>query len=453
MPDLWDALEELVATSQLVIDRPKGATHPRYPEMRYPLDYGYLSDTTAMDGGGIDVWLGSLAERHVTGIVCTVDTLKRDSEIKVLVGCTLDEMRLIEQQHNGDYQRGLLVVRREASPDRPSAWQRLGRWLGLVGRLLAALCLALWPLLASGCGTPRSAKICIAPESEKIRLEGSHLLANWLSPLQLGVEDIAQGRHMLVTYDVEEERLVRPVYGPLARKEPDLAHDLALHTQIWALIVIIFPPQQLAQLSRIVLFTDGYGGMGAFYSPDPRDFARGILSVDLLDADDAMRLASVLVHELGHAVTLTADQQPLPAAARWLPYPLWMRLWNDALRRNMDTWACRQPSSYLCAFMERFWHERYPEWKTIMAVPDQRQRMRLWAQWYYEHRREFVSLYASFDPVEDMAESFRRFVLLPKPTGDTLADHKVRFYYDYPEMIEVRRQIAVRALTNLHARP
>jgi inorganic pyrophosphatase len=28
--------------------------------MIYPLDYGYLEITTSSDGGGIDVWFGSL---------------------------------------------------------------------------------------------------------------------------------------------------------------------------------------------------------------------------------------------------------------------------------------------------------------------------------------------------------------------------------------------------------
>jgi hypothetical protein len=29
----WDALDKLVATSEVVIDRPKGTRHPKYPDM------------------------------------------------------------------------------------------------------------------------------------------------------------------------------------------------------------------------------------------------------------------------------------------------------------------------------------------------------------------------------------------------------------------------------------
>ena len=54
----WKAMTTLVTTNVIVIDRPKGSSHPRYGEAVYPFDYGYLENTTASDGGGIDVWLG-----------------------------------------------------------------------------------------------------------------------------------------------------------------------------------------------------------------------------------------------------------------------------------------------------------------------------------------------------------------------------------------------------------
>ena len=87
----WHMLDRLVAECDLVVDRPRGAAHPRYPEARYPLDYGYLAGTQSGDGDGIDVWLGSLPERRVTGVICTVDGTQRDAEVKVLLSCTPQE--------------------------------------------------------------------------------------------------------------------------------------------------------------------------------------------------------------------------------------------------------------------------------------------------------------------------------------------------------------------------
>ncbi len=108
----WCALDVLVAQSRVVIDRPKGSAHPRYPDFIYPLDYGYLDGTSAMDQGGIDVWRGSLAENRLTGLIVTVDLVKRDSEIKLLLGCTAEEIDLALKKHNDSpYQKGLLVPR------------------------------------------------------------------------------------------------------------------------------------------------------------------------------------------------------------------------------------------------------------------------------------------------------------------------------------------------------
>ncbi len=95
------------------IDRPRGTAHPRYPDYIYPLDYGYLEGSTSMDGDGIDVWVGSLAERRVGGVICTVDLVKRDSEIKLLLGCTPEEMRIALRTHQTGPQAGLLILRPE----------------------------------------------------------------------------------------------------------------------------------------------------------------------------------------------------------------------------------------------------------------------------------------------------------------------------------------------------
>ena len=40
--DFWNALDELVDNSEIIIDRPKGTSHPKYPNFVYQVDYGYL---------------------------------------------------------------------------------------------------------------------------------------------------------------------------------------------------------------------------------------------------------------------------------------------------------------------------------------------------------------------------------------------------------------------------
>ncbi len=87
----WSALEYLLAAHAITIDRPQGSPHPRYPNLIYPLDYGYLNGTVSGDGEGIDLFLGSAADGGLTAVVCVVDLSSRETEIKLLVNCTESE--------------------------------------------------------------------------------------------------------------------------------------------------------------------------------------------------------------------------------------------------------------------------------------------------------------------------------------------------------------------------
>ena len=109
----WMALDKLVSSSKVVVDRPKGTHHPRFDEIIYPLDYGFLDGTSAMDGTGIDVFVGSGATERVNAVICTVDCMKRDSEIKILLGCDESEMEVVLSFLNQGPMKGILI-RREA---------------------------------------------------------------------------------------------------------------------------------------------------------------------------------------------------------------------------------------------------------------------------------------------------------------------------------------------------
>ena len=109
--DFWQALDKLVAESKIIIDRPKGSNHPQYPAFVYPVDYGYLKDTSSIDGGGIDIWKGTNGE-NIDAIICTVDLIKRDSEIKILIGCSEGEKQMVLEAHNNsEYMKGILIRR------------------------------------------------------------------------------------------------------------------------------------------------------------------------------------------------------------------------------------------------------------------------------------------------------------------------------------------------------
>jgi inorganic pyrophosphatase len=107
----WSKLQQLITTSAIIIDRPKGSSHPTYPDLIYPFDYGFLAGTSGGDGGGIDLWRGSEALPALRGIIATVDLVKRDTELKLLLGCSQTEMQTIHNFHNRtNVMGGLLII-------------------------------------------------------------------------------------------------------------------------------------------------------------------------------------------------------------------------------------------------------------------------------------------------------------------------------------------------------
>lgn len=52
-----------------------------------------MKNTSSIDGDGIDIWRGTDTEQKIDAIMCIIDLLKRNSEIKILIGCTKEEKK------------------------------------------------------------------------------------------------------------------------------------------------------------------------------------------------------------------------------------------------------------------------------------------------------------------------------------------------------------------------
>lgn len=87
----WDGWEWLLCERGVVIDRPRASAHPRYPDMIYPLDYGYIPNTTGGDGAEVDVFVGA-AETGLCAALLTTDAVKGDQELKLLWNLTGQEI-------------------------------------------------------------------------------------------------------------------------------------------------------------------------------------------------------------------------------------------------------------------------------------------------------------------------------------------------------------------------
>lgn len=108
--NFWNALDALATTSEVKIDRPQNSIHPRYPDYIYPHDYGYFDDTRSSDGAEIDVWQINKS-KEVTGIIVTFDPIKKDSEIKVLLGASREQAEEIKGCHERGDMQAMLIMR------------------------------------------------------------------------------------------------------------------------------------------------------------------------------------------------------------------------------------------------------------------------------------------------------------------------------------------------------
>ncbi len=99
-----------------VIDRPAGSRHPQYPDMVYPVNYGYIPGCPAGDGEDQDVYVLGTEDPLETfeGIVIAVFHRRDDREDKWIVSLDgkeytdeeiLDRIRFQERYFHGELRR------------------------------------------------------------------------------------------------------------------------------------------------------------------------------------------------------------------------------------------------------------------------------------------------------------------------------------------------------------
>lgn len=245
----------------------------------------------------------------------------------------------------------------------------------------------------------------------------------------------AAEQNLLITYAVDGSAITDPQLGePFTKQEDALLADDARHQQIWDKFASLIPQGDRALITRYALFTDGVDGEMAYVEPIEGDPTHWLLAVDGADAKNEKELLATLIHEFGHVLTLNNEQVPYDSEANLGDDAL------DAAEAACPTFftgeGCSQPDSYINAFHEQFWATLADEHGQI----DPQDEDALYA-FYETYADRFVSDYAATNPGEDITESWTHFVLKPKPSGQTIADQKVLFFYAYPELVELRAEI------------
>lgn len=262
-----------------------------------------------------------------------------------------------------------------------------------------------------------------------------------------GVTDFEEPAvYYLAVYPVNGNQLGSPEFETVPDELTDEQKDAALQNEAWQLFTTLIPAKDRQMVEQFNVFTDGNSKTLAAVDQFKENPTSWILEVDVADIADENMLVFTMVHEYAHLLTLNATQVVPDQELVNDPYNL--KLQKSKAAQCPYYFAgngCSRPDSYLHAFYTRFWTDINQEWMQIDALQvgttDYVPYYNALYAFYLKYKDQFVGDYAVTHPAEDIAESFTHFVFSPKPTGNSIRDQKLRFFYEYPELVQLRREI------------
>ena len=246
----------------------------------------------------------------------------------------------------------------------------------------------------------------------------------------------------IVTYLVTGDEISDPFYEDVPSDLQDEQDDSNTHEAIWDYFAGLIPMEFRGDLSEFSIMTDGEGNALAAVAQTYDDPALWILEVDIADSQDRDYLSFTLIHEFAHLLTLNSNQVSPSEAIFNNPED------NDIYLEEVSSCpnffpgeGCADENSYINEFYNQFWMEIYDDWNEINLEEDDENYYNRLDEFYSSHQDQFLTDYSVTHPAEDIAETFSFFVLSQQPAGENIAEQKILFFYQYPELIELRSQI------------
>jgi len=248
--------------------------------------------------------------------------------------------------------------------------------------------------------------------------------------------------YTLSTYQVNNEKITWVNNEAVPNELVKFQEQLDVHQKIWDYYVQLIPKEQISMLGEFVIITDGKDNLLAAVRQTNADLRRWVLVVDIADIANSRELTYTLIHEFGHLVTLNSKQVTPSTAVFENPGNQQVYI-HEELRcdQYFPSEGCSRADSYLNSFYEKFWADIYDEWKEARLPHDDKEYYKNLNEFYLKYQDRFVTDYAAVKPVEDIAESFSFFILSPIPAGDTIAEKKILFFHEYPELVKLRSEI------------
>jgi hypothetical protein len=234
------------------------------------------------------------------------------------------------------------------------------------------------------------------------------------------------GEYILVTYQINGDEISSPKNESGVPEElTTYQEDTETHAYLWKFFTDIIPVEQRKDIKEFILFTDGadniIGAVDEASTPNT-----WTMEIDIIDGQDLSTLASTLIHEFGHVLTLNDTQ---------------IGDNTDTCDNYLTIDGCSNSDSYINAFYNTFWTDIYEEWASTVEFSDGEVNEDEVSTFYDRYPDQFLTDYAPTGAEEDIAETWIYFIFSEKPAGDTIAEQKVLFFYDYLELVELRQEI------------
>jgi len=256
---------------------------------------------------------------------------------------------------------------------------------------------------------------------------------------------------ILAIYSVDEDDIILIQKPYVSFQLLSLQQDKEKHEQLWNLFTKIIPLENRADVIEYTIFTDGDDENSAFIERYLNWPSKWILSFDIvdmfeLDEIDDYEAAPTIIHEYGHILTLSSSQMRIEPSLIYEEDEKFMQIFVEKEKECLPNYfagdGCSFDGSYINAFYQEFWTDIYPEWNEVQYIEDDEEYFEASDQFYEKYRDRFLTYYASASVDEDIAESWTIFVLEEKSSFQySLAKEKMLFFYDYPELVELRKTI------------
>ena len=218
----------------------------------------------------------------------------------------------------------------------------------------------------------------------------------------------------------------------LIKEEALAIQQKKLYARLWTHIEKIVPSEYINLLSRFEVNTDGYGNVMAHVVEEKSDYSTWRLAIDLKDSVNADgsfsdEFTNTVIHEFAHVMTLHKGQ---------------LQGENIVDENAFSTQeGYLKTDSYLNKFYQRFWKDIAKEHEKAIDKDAETGSGDAIYEFYDKYENQFVSDYAATNPGEDIAETYRVFVMEDKPKGNSIRDQKIKFMYEFEELVKIRQDI------------